>query len=100
MNRLKCLLTGGHVLHHTNLFPLYNRRSGTYSFIQRCSKCGKRFEVEIPARMIQSLPTATHITQTCEHCAFSEKLYGCEAYYCRKKREYVAFDGWCEHWEF
>lgn len=104
MNRLKCLLTGGHELRPTNFFPLYNRHAGTYTFFQRCSKCGKRFDVTIPAQMIQALPKdivhTTHSAEICKHCAFAEKQDGYEAYYCRKKREHVMPDNCCEYWEF
>lgn len=104
MNRLKCWLTGGHKIRPTNFYPLYNRHSGTYTFIQRCGKCGKRFEITIPARMIRDLPRdimhPAYSSVKCEHCAFAEKQDGYEAYYCRKKREHVMSDNSCEYWAY
>ena len=48
MNKLKCLITGGHKYDSKNLIMTEDLPRNLFVFHNRCVKCGKEYAVEIP----------------------------------------------------
>jgi hypothetical protein len=52
MNRLRCILSGGHKYHPSRIVTIREPRSRTITLYNFCAKCGKMISFDIPEKFI------------------------------------------------